>query len=167
MKQLLILSALAVLSMVESQQITKIDACTIETKKLRVDCNYRKNSSGAIKYEWSLITEKNEILVINSTLNPEKGYPAFKHRAEVDMTDVLLRLTLTGFGKSDEGKYMCRLCSETDVKNDYNKTIPVKHADIATCGAFGLVLSSPWMLSLLLSLTVLQALDALPCGSQN
>ncbi|XP_078055273.1 thy-1 membrane glycoprotein [Mustelus asterias] len=163
MKQLLILSVLAVLPMVEGLEITRIDACTTKTNDLQLDCNYKKTDSGNVKYEWSLYTTGNKTIVINSSINPQKESATFKNRATVNVTDTLLRLIITGFGVSMEGNYTCTLNLDAKAKN---ATISVEH-DVATCGTPGLVLSSPWMLSLLLSLTVLQALDALPGGSSN
>ncbi|XP_067910271.1 thy-1 membrane glycoprotein-like [Heterodontus francisci] len=167
MTRLLILSILAVLPMVKGQMITALNACTTKNNDLRVDCNHHKMASGNISYEWSLFNVKNETKVIASTIHPNKIDRSFKGRAHVMFTDVLLQLTLTGFGEAFEGLYMCRLRSDTHPQNDYNKTTPIMKAKLARCGAPGLVLYSPWMLSLLLSLTVLQALDALPFGSQN
>ncbi|XP_038635620.1 thy-1 membrane glycoprotein-like [Scyliorhinus canicula] len=164
MIQLLILSVMAVLPMAEGLEITKMAACTTKNNNLRVDCNYKMAGStlADIKYEWSLYRKVNETVVIKSTINPRKENPSFKNRADVNLTDMLLRLTITGFGTPEMGTYMCKLNSKTEVKND---TTSVQR-DVAECDAAGCVLGS-WMLSLVLALTVLQALDILPCRAFN
>ncbi|XP_072342446.1 thy-1 membrane glycoprotein isoform X2 [Scyliorhinus torazame] len=164
MIQLLLLSVVAVLPIAEGLEITKMAACSTKTNDLRVDCNYKMTGStlADIKYTWSLLTTKNQTLVIKSTITSGKESPTFKNRAEVNLTDMLLRLIITGFGKSEEGKYMCVLTSKSKVEN---RTISVQHA-VAKCDAAGCVLGS-WMLSLVLALTALQAQDILPCGGFN
>ncbi|XP_020380687.2 thy-1 membrane glycoprotein [Rhincodon typus] len=166
MNQLLIVLVLAVLSMTEGLEITDLYACTNKTNDLRIDCAYKKTGSNAIQYEWSLSKEKSTF-VLASTIHTNAITTIYKDRAKAILKDTCLTLMLTGFSDSDDGTYTCHLHSDSETKKNANKTISVKHGNVTTCGAPGLVLDSPRMLILLLSLAILHALDALPCGSQN
>ncbi|XP_051896018.1 thy-1 membrane glycoprotein-like [Pristis pectinata] len=158
MNHLLILSVLAVLPLMEGQEITSLTACTSATNDLNLNCNYKKKSTGTIYYEWSVLTAKNQTLVLASSMHPNSVAPVYKNRAKVTKTDSQLTVTLTGFGTADDGKYTCHLFPSGDTMPEYNKTISVMKATVQTCGASGLLLNTPWMLSLLL-FPVIQSLD--------
>ncbi|XP_059494944.1 thy-1 membrane glycoprotein-like isoform X2 [Stegostoma tigrinum] len=126
MNQLLIALVLAVLSMTEGLDITNLHACTNKTNDLRLDCSYTTTGSKAVQYEWSLSDGK-RTLVVASTIHPEAQAATFKNRVKTILKDTLLRLTLTGFGDSDDGAFTCHLHSDIEPKKDVNKTISVKH----------------------------------------
>lgn len=165
MNHLLILSVLAALPLVEGLEITYLTACTTNTSDLSLKCQYKK-ASGAIDYEWSLLREKDmKTLVIATTIQGmDKVDPKYRNRAKTSMTDYMATLIVTGFGTADNGNYTCHLRLNAD---NVNKTIPVMHATIPRCGASGLLLNIPLMLSLLLLLPVLQTLGDLACGNEN
>lgn len=166
MNHLLILSVLAALPLVEGQEITRLTACTTMTNDLSLECQYKKVPS-AISYEWSFLKGKELPLVIASTIQASKVDQSYKNRARVTMTDDMVLLNVTSFTETDNGKYICRLRLNAEPSNDYNKTIPVIKETIPKCGASGLLLNIPLMLSLLLLLPVLQNLGNLPCGNEN
>ncbi|XP_062894385.1 thy-1 membrane glycoprotein-like isoform X1 [Mobula hypostoma] len=160
MNQLLILSILAVLPLMEGQEITSLTACTSVTNDLKLDCNFRKKSAGTINYQWDFLTEKNQTLVVASSTNPATVASTYKQRTKVTMTDAQVNLILTGFGNSDSGSYTCRLSPSDGSLLEYKKSILVQKAVVPKCSAPGLLLNTPWMLSLLLFFPVIQALDA-------
>uniref|UniRef100_UPI00398E9B1E thy-1 membrane glycoprotein-like n=1 Tax=Pristiophorus japonicus TaxID=55135 RepID=UPI00398E9B1E len=164
MNHLLMLSLLAVMPMIEGQVIEKLEACTTKTNDLQVSCMYTIQGDVTTNYEWKFMKKPNEVLLVASSISPNLVAPVYKNRATVHKTNTLVQLTLTGFGTADDGSYECHLIFP---KQEANKTVLVEKAKVVTCGAPGLLLSAPWMLSLLLSLTVLQALDALPGRSEN
>ncbi|XP_032905402.1 thy-1 membrane glycoprotein-like [Amblyraja radiata] len=166
MNHLLILSVLAALPLVEGQEITRLTACTTKTNDLSLECQHKK-ASGDIKYEWSLFNRKNQTLVIISTIQENKADASYKKRAKVTKTDDMVMLNVTGFGTIDNGKYTCHLRLNAEPGHDDNKTISVTKETIPKCGASGLLLNIPLMLSLLLLLPVLQNLGNLPCGNEN
>ncbi|XP_069750753.1 thy-1 membrane glycoprotein [Narcine bancroftii] len=165
MNPLLILSVLAVLPLMEGQQITKLMACITKTNDLSLLCFYTKISE--INYEWSLLKENNQTLVLASTIQPNKVSPTLKNRVKITLTDVQLKATLNGFGTSIDGKYTCHLRFKTEPMQEFNKTISVLKATVPKCGASGLLPNTSWMLCLLLLFPVLQALDVFPCGNEN
>ncbi|XP_078282797.1 thy-1 membrane glycoprotein-like [Rhinoraja longicauda] len=166
MNNLLILSVLAALPLVEGQQIKHLSACTTITNDLSLKCNYEK-VSGDIKYEWSLLNVKGILMVIASTIQPGKVDPSYKNRAQGNIEAQMITLNVTGFGTADNGDYTCHLLWNAEPTRDYNKTILVMKEKVPKCGASGLLLNIPLMLSLLLLLPVLQTLGDLPCGTGN
>ncbi|XP_072449610.1 thy-1 membrane glycoprotein [Chiloscyllium punctatum] len=166
MKQLLIVSVLAVLSMTEGLEITNMYACINKTNDLRIDCTYKTTVTGTIKYEWNLNNGK-DTRVVASTIHSNQIDASFKKRAQTNFVDSSLRLTLTGFSNADDGAYTCHLHPETGTVKYINKTITVKHGNLPTCGAPGLMQDSPQVLILILSLGALHILGALSYGSQN
>ncbi|XP_072885958.1 thy-1 membrane glycoprotein-like [Hemitrygon akajei] len=163
MNQLLILSILAVLPLMEGLEITNLTACTSETNNLKLDCNFREKT-GTIKYQWDFRSEKSQ-LVVASSANPNAVAATYKQRTKVTMTETQVNLILTGFGNSDSGNYTCRLFPSGG--QEYNKSVSVMKAAVLKCSAPGLLLNTPWMLSLLLLFPFLQVLDAQPCGTKS
>ncbi|XP_059812979.1 thy-1 membrane glycoprotein-like [Hypanus sabinus] len=155
MNQLLILSILAVMPLMEGLEITSLTACTLETNDLKLACNFMKKT-GIVNYRWDFRSEKNQQVVASST-NPGSVAATYKQRAKVTMTDTQVNLILTGFGSSDSGNYTCNLFPSNEQES--NRSVSVKKDAVLKCSAPGLLLNTPWMLSLLLLFPVLQALE--------
>ncbi|NWI86319.1 THY1 protein, partial [Pitta sordida] len=147
---------LTVLQAVHCQRIRDLKAC-LQGQDLRVDCHYENKTSNPLTYEFSL-TKDNRKRVIHSTISVAEN--AFRGRANVTMQRNLVCLHLQGFSTSDEGVYMCELKATNDYTTDLSKNITVIKDKLEKCAGFSLLIqNTSWLLLLLLSLPLLQAMD--------
>ncbi|KFP84337.1 PREDICTED: thy-1 membrane glycoprotein [Apaloderma vittatum] len=147
---------LTVLQAAHCQMVRDLRACLLG-QNLRVDCFYENKTSNPLTYEFS-ITKDNRKQVIHSTMRAsETNYRA---RANVTMQKNLLCLYLQGFTTSDEGVYMCEVKATNDYTGNQIKNITVIKDKLEKCAGFSLLIqNTSWLLLLLLSLPLLQAVD--------
>ncbi|KAM8795635.1 thy-1 membrane glycoprotein [Eudromia elegans] len=147
---------LTVLQATHCQMIKDLSAC-LSGQNLRVDCHYENRTSNPLTYEFS-ITKDNRKQVIHSTLSVADN--AYRNRANVTMHKNLVCLHLQSFTTSDEGVYMCGLKATNDYTINQTKNITVIKDKLEKCAGFSLLIqNTSWLLLLLLSLPLLQAVD--------
>ncbi|NXU71988.1 THY1 protein, partial [Oreotrochilus melanogaster] len=147
---------LTVLQAANCQMIKDLSACLLG-QSLRVDCHYENKTSNPLTYEFS-ITKDNRKHVIHSTISVSENI--YRSRANVTMHKNLVCLYLQGFTTSDEGVYMCELKATNDYTGNQIKNITVIKDKLEKCAGFSLLIqNTSWLLLLLLSLPLLQAVD--------
>ncbi|XP_040472197.1 thy-1 membrane glycoprotein [Falco naumanni] len=147
---------LTVLQAAHCQMIKDLSACLLG-QSLRVDCRYENKTSNPLTYEFS-ITKDNRKHVIHSTISVSEN--VYRSRANVTMHKNLVCLYLQSFTTSDEGVYMCELKATNDYTGNQIKNITVIKDKLEKCAGFSLLIqNTSWLLLLLLSLPLLQAVD--------
>ncbi|NXO24054.1 THY1 protein, partial [Cisticola juncidis] len=147
---------LTVLQAAHCQMIKDLSACLLG-QNLRVDCRYENKTDNPLTYEFS-ITKDNRKHVIHSTINVSENI--YRSRANVTMHKNLVCLYLQSFTTSDEGVYMCELKATNDYTGNQIKNITVIKDKLEKCAGFSLLIqNTSWLLLLLLSLPLLQAVD--------
>ncbi|KFP15625.1 thy-1 membrane glycoprotein [Egretta garzetta] len=147
---------LTVLQAAHCQMIKDLSAC-LQGQSLRVDCRYENKTSNPLTYEFS-ITKDNRKHVIHSTISVSEN--VYRSRANVTMQKNLVCLYLQSFTTSDEGVYMCELKATNDYTGNQIKNITVIKDKLEKCAGFSLLIqNTSWLLLLLLSLPLLQAVD--------
>ncbi|KAM6115720.1 Thy-1 membrane glycoprotein [Phoenicopterus ruber ruber] len=147
---------LTVLQAAHCQMIKDLSAC-LQDQSLRVDCRYENKTSNPLTYEFS-ITKDNRKHVIHSTISVSENI--YRSRASVTMHKNLVCLSLKSFTTSDEGVYMCELKATNDYTGNQIKNITVIKDKLEKCAGFSLLIqNTSWLLLLLLSLPLLQAVD--------
>ncbi|NXR38276.1 THY1 protein, partial [Zosterops hypoxanthus] len=138
------------------QMIKDLSACLLG-QNLRVDCRYENKTDNPLTYEFS-ITKDNRKHVIHSTISVSENI--YRSRANVTMHKNLVCLYLQSFTTSDEGIYMCELKATNDYTGNQIKNITVIKDKLEKCAGFSLLIqNTSWLLLLLLSLPLLQAVD--------
>ncbi|XP_019402620.1 PREDICTED: thy-1 membrane glycoprotein isoform X1 [Crocodylus porosus] len=147
---------LAVLQAAQCQTIRDLSACLLG-QSLRVDCHFENKTSNPLTYEFS-ITRDTRKRVINSNMNiPESTY---RSRSNVALHRNLIHLFLSSFTTSDEGVYICELKATNDYTDHQIKNITVIKDKLEKCAGISLLIqNTSWLLLLLLSLPLLQAVD--------
>ncbi|NXL97130.1 THY1 protein, partial [Tyrannus savana] len=149
---------LPVLQAAHCQVIKDLSACLLG-QNLRVDCHYENKTSNPnpLRYEFS-ITKDNRKHVIHSTIGVSENI--YRSRANVTMHRNLVCLHLQSFTTSDEGVYMCELRTTNDYASNQIRNITVIKDKLEKCAGFSLLIqNTSWLLLLLLSLPLLQAVD--------
>ncbi|XP_063273850.1 thy-1 membrane glycoprotein [Prinia subflava] len=147
---------LTVLQAAHCQMIKDLSACLLG-QNLRVDCRYENKTDNPLTYEFS-ITKDNRKHVIHSTISVSENI--YRSRANVTMHKNLVCLYLQSFTTSDEGIYMCELKATNDYTGNQIKNITVIKDKLEKCAGFSLLIqNTSWLLLLLLSLPLLQAVD--------
>uniref|UniRef100_A0A8V1A569 Thy-1 membrane glycoprotein n=2 Tax=Gallus gallus TaxID=9031 RepID=A0A8V1A569_CHICK len=147
---------LTVLQAAHCQMIRDLSACLLG-QSLRVDCRYENKTSNPLTYEFSL-TKDNRKHIIQSTISVSEN--VYRNRANVTMHKNLVCLYLHSFTTSDEGVYMCELKATNDYTGNQIKNITVIKDKLEKCAGFSLLIqNTSWLLLLLLSLPLLQAVD--------
>ncbi|KFP71956.1 PREDICTED: thy-1 membrane glycoprotein [Acanthisitta chloris] len=147
---------LTVLQVAHCQMIKDLSACLLG-QNLRVDCRYENKTSNPLTYEFS-ITKDNRKHIIHSTISVSENI--YRSRANVTMHKNLVCLHLQSFTTSDEGVYMCELKATNDYTGNQSKNITVIKDKLEKCAGFSLLIqNTSWLLLLLLSLPLLQAVD--------
>ncbi|NXT16096.1 THY1 protein, partial [Prunella fulvescens] len=150
------LLSLPVLQAAHCQMIKDLSACLLG-QNLRVDCRYENKTDNPLTYEFS-ITKDNRKHVIHSTISVSENI--YRSRANVTMHKNLVCLYLQSFTTSDEGIYMCELKATNDYTGNQIKNITVIKDKLEKCAGFSLLIqNTSWLLLLLLSLPLLQAVD--------
>ncbi|NXD28052.1 THY1 protein, partial [Spelaeornis formosus] len=147
---------LPVLQAAHCQMIKDLSACLLG-QNLRVDCRYENKTDNPLTYEFS-ITKDNRKHVIHSTISVSENI--YRSRANVTMHKNLVCLYLQSFTTSDEGIYMCELKATNDYTGNQIRNITVIKDKLEKCAGFSLLIqNTSWLLLLLLSLPLLQAVD--------
>uniref|UniRef100_A0A8B9G112 Thy-1 membrane glycoprotein n=1 Tax=Amazona collaria TaxID=241587 RepID=A0A8B9G112_9PSIT len=155
---------LTVLQAAHCQMIKDLSACLLG-QSLRVDCRYENKTSNPLTYEFS-ITKDNRKHVIHSTISVSENI--YRSRANVTMHKNLVCLYLQSFTTSDEGVYMCELKATNDYTGNQIKNITVIKDKLEKCAGFSLLIqNTSWLLLLLLSLPLLQAVDFVPAVTRT
>uniref|UniRef100_A0A7N5P4R6 Thy-1 membrane glycoprotein n=1 Tax=Ailuropoda melanoleuca TaxID=9646 RepID=A0A7N5P4R6_AILME len=148
---------LAVLQVSHCQRIKRLTACLTD-QGLRIDCAYERKTSNSLNYEFRLSKDAGEGTVIASNFKVPSA--PYKPRTNITTNNNLLCLYLSGFTTSDEGVYTCKLKINNDYEDLQSKNISVVKAHLAKCAGISLfVQNTSWLLLLLLSLPLLQAMD--------
>ncbi|NXQ00150.1 THY1 protein, partial [Vidua macroura] len=147
---------LTVLQAAHCQMIKDLSACLLG-QNLRVDCRYENKTDNPLTYEFS-ITKDNRKHIIQSTIRVSENI--YRSRSNVTMHKNLVCLHLQSFTTSDEGIYMCELKATNDYTGNQIKNITVIKDKLEKCAGFSLLIqNTSWLLLLLLSLPLLQAVD--------
>ncbi|NWW58404.1 THY1 protein, partial [Ifrita kowaldi] len=147
---------LPVLQAAHCQMIKDLSACLLG-QNLRVDCRYENKTDNPLTYEFS-ITKDNRKHVIHSTISVSENI--YRSRSNVTMHKNLVCLYLQSFTTSDEGIYMCELRATNDYTGNQIRNITVIKDKLEKCAGFSLLIqNTSWLLLLLLSLPLLQAVD--------
>lgn len=147
---------LTVLQAVHCQKIRDLSACLLGTS-LRVDCHYENKTANPLTYEFSMFRE-NRKRVIQSTLSVAEN--SLKVRSNVTLSKNLVCLQLHNFENTDEGTYICELKITGDLTGNQVKNITVLKDKLEKCAGISLLIqNTSWLLLLLLSLPLLQAVD--------
>ncbi|NXE55024.1 THY1 protein, partial [Casuarius casuarius] len=147
---------LQVLQAAHCQTVKELSAC-LSGQSLRLDCRYENKTSNPLTYEFSLAKD-NRKHIIHSTIGVSEN--AYRSRASVVMEKNLVCLLLQSFTTSDEGVYMCELKATNDYTGSQTKNITVIKDKLEKCAGFSLLIqNTSWLLLLLLSLPLLQAVD--------
>ncbi|KAM6432215.1 thy-1 membrane glycoprotein isoform 1-T1 [Liasis olivaceus] len=148
---------LAVVQVSHCQRIKRLTACLTD-QALRIDCAYERKTSNPLSYEFRLSKDAGEGTVIAG--NVKVASAVYKSRTNITTTDSLVCLYLNGFTTSDEGVYTCKLKITNDYEDMQSRNISVVKAHLARCAGISLfVQNTSWLLLLLLSLPLLQAVD--------
>ncbi|NXU45828.1 THY1 protein, partial [Drymodes brunneopygia] len=147
---------LPVLQAAHCQRVKELSACLLG-QSLRVDCHYENKTDNPLTYEFS-ITKDNRKHVIQSTMGVSENI--YRSRSNVTMQRNLVCLHLHGFTTSDEGIYMCELRTTNDYTGNQIRNMTVIKDKLEKCAGFSLLIqNTSWLLLLLLSLPLLQAVD--------
>ncbi|OXB81303.1 UNVERIFIED_CONTAM: hypothetical protein H355_014347 [Colinus virginianus] len=147
---------LTVLQAAHCQMIRDLSACLLG-QSLRVDCRFENKTSNPLTYEFSL-TKDNRKHVIQSTIGVSEN--VYRSRSNITMYKNLVCLQMQGFTTSDEGVYTCELKITNDYTGNQIKNITVIKDKLEKCAGFSLLIqNTSWLLLLLLSLPLLQAVD--------
>ncbi|XP_039352804.1 thy-1 membrane glycoprotein [Mauremys reevesii] len=147
---------LTVLQVTHCQRIKELSACLLG-QNLRVDCRYENKTSNFLSYDFSMFKE-NRKRVIQSNLNvPENS---LKLRSNITMSKDMVCLQLFDFTTADEGLYFCELKITNDYTGNQIRNITVIKDKLEKCAGISLLIqNTSWVLLLLLSLPLLQAVD--------
>lgn len=146
---------LSVLQMSRGQKVTSLTAC-LENQNLRLDCRY-ENTSLSFQQEFSLTREKKKHVLSGTIGVPEHTY---RSRVRLSGQSNIMVLTLVNFTSKDEGIYRCDLQASTQPSTTSFQNVSVIRDKLVRCGGISLLVqNTSWLLLLLLSLPLLQAMD--------
>ncbi|XP_032094334.1 thy-1 membrane glycoprotein [Thamnophis elegans] len=148
---------LAVLQVSHGQRIKRLTAC-VSDQTLRIDCAYERKTSNALTYEFRLSKDTGVGTVVAGNINVASNL--YKYRTNVTATQDLVCLYLASFSTKDEGVYTCNLKITNDYEDMRSRNISVVKAQLARCSGISVFIqNTSWLLLLLLSLPLLQAVD--------
>ncbi|XP_038609768.1 thy-1 membrane glycoprotein [Tachyglossus aculeatus] len=147
---------LAVLQAARGQKVHSLTAC-LEGLNMRLDCRFENSTKDPLKFEISL-TRENQKHVLQGDLGiPEHAY---RSRLNLSTTQNHLALYMTSFTSKDEGIYNCQFQVPGEVTHNPGKNLTVYKDKLARCAGISLLIqNTSWLLLLLLSLPLLQAVD--------
>ncbi|XP_072810030.1 thy-1 membrane glycoprotein [Vicugna pacos] len=147
---------LTVLQVARGQKVTSLTACLVD-QSLRLDCRHENTTSLPIQYEFSLTRETKKHVLYGTVGVPEHTY---RSRTSFSSKYNIKVLYLSGFTTKDEGLYTCELRLSGQPPTISNKNVSVLRDKLVKCeGISLLVQNTSWLLLLLLSLPLLQAMD--------
>ncbi|XP_006054473.1 thy-1 membrane glycoprotein [Bubalus kerabau] len=147
---------LTVLQVARGQKVTSLTACLVN-QSLRLDCHHENTTTTPIQYEFSLTrdTKKWVLSGSNGVTRPE-----YSSRTKFFSKYNLKVLYLSNFTTKDEGIYTCELRLSGPNPTVSNKDVSVLRDKLVRCGGISLLIqNTSWLLLLLLSLPLLQAMD--------
>uniref|UniRef100_A0A8D0H282 Thy-1 membrane glycoprotein n=1 Tax=Sphenodon punctatus TaxID=8508 RepID=A0A8D0H282_SPHPU len=146
---------LTVLQATQCQRINSLTACLLG-QDLRLDCRYENKTNNPMTYEFSLQKDNRKRAIVSTGIIDNN----YKNRANVTTYRNLLCLHLNGFKPDDEGVYFCEIRITNDYENNEKRNISVIKDKLAKCAGISLLIqNTSWLLLLLLSLPLLQAVD--------
>ncbi|XP_039206573.1 thy-1 membrane glycoprotein [Crotalus tigris] len=148
---------LAVLQVSHGQRIKRLTAC-LSNQTLRIDCAYERKTTNPLSYEFRLFKGSGDGTVVAG--NSSVASAPYKLRTNITANNNLVCLYLNGFTTSDEGVYTCKLKIINDYEDMQSRDITVVKAQLARCAGISVFIqNTSWLLLLLLSLPLLQAVD--------
>ncbi|XP_038179127.1 thy-1 membrane glycoprotein [Arvicola amphibius] len=147
---------LSVLQMSRGQKVTSLTACLVD-QNLRLDCRYENKTSSPIQHEFSLTREKKKHVLAGTLGVPEHTY---RSRTTVTGNPNIKILTLANFTTKDEGTYACELRVSGQPPTTFSQNVSVLRDKLVKCGGISLLVqNTSWLLLLLISLSLFQAMD--------
>ncbi|KAM6157729.1 thy-1 membrane glycoprotein [Rhynchocyon petersi] len=147
---------LTVFQVAWGQKVTSLTAC-LENQSLRLDCRHENTTTVPIQYEFSVTRETKKHVIYGTVGVPEHSYRA---RTNLTYKNNIKVLYLHGFTNKDEGTYTCELRLSGHSAITSNRNISVFRDKLVKCKGISLLTqSTSWLLLLLLSLPLLQAID--------
>ncbi|XP_005069471.1 thy-1 membrane glycoprotein [Mesocricetus auratus] len=148
---------LSVLQMSQGQKVTSLTACLVD-QNLRLDCRHENNSLLTIQHEFSLTREKKKHVLAGTLGVPEHAY---RSRTSLKSQRNIKVLTLANFTHKDEGIYTCELqVSGQSPPLISNQNVSVLRDKLVKCDGISLLVqNTSWLLLLLISLSLFQAMD--------
>ncbi|XP_007456331.1 PREDICTED: thy-1 membrane glycoprotein [Lipotes vexillifer] len=147
---------LTVLQVARGQKVTSLTACLVD-QSLRLDCHHENTTNLPIQYEFSLTRETKKHVLFGTVGVPEHAY---RSRTSFFSKYNLKVLYLSGFTTKDEGTYTCALHLSGQTPIVSNRNVSVLRDTLVKCGGISLLIqNTSWLLLLLLSLPLLQAMD--------
>nr|KAF6267032.1 Thy-1 cell surface antigen [Pipistrellus kuhlii] len=143
------------LQVASPQKVTSLTAC-LEDQSLRLDCRHENTTTLPIQFQFSLTRDAKKHVLLGTIGVPEHTY---RSRTNLTYRNTLKVLYLSGFSSRDEGLYACELHLPGQLHVS-QKNISVLRDKLVKCrGACLLAQDASWLLLLLLSLPLLQAMD--------
>lgn len=144
------------LQVASGQKVTSLTAC-LEDQSLRLDCRHENVSNLPIQFEFSLTRDAKKHVLLGNVGVPEHTY---RSRTNLTNRNTLKVLYLSGFSSRDEGLYTCELHLSGQSTAFSHRNISVLRDKLVKCRGVGLLAQdASWLLLLLLSLPLLQAMD--------
>lgn len=146
-----------VLQLAQCQNIRDLRAC-LSGQNLRVECRYEKKTDNPVGYQFRMSKDSRSMRSVASNLGISDN--AFKNRANVTFYENLVCLNVFGFTAADEGIYECHVKITNDLSGIQTQNITVVKDKLEKCAGISVLLqNTSWLLLLLLSLPLLQAVD--------
>ncbi|KAM5226951.1 thy-1 membrane glycoprotein [Hipposideros larvatus] len=145
---------LTVLQVASGQKVTSLTACLVD-QSLRLDCRHENTTTSSIQYEFSLTRDSKKHVLVSTV-----GVPEHTYRSRTNFTNKynMKVLYLSGFSTKDEGTYTCEL--RLSSQEPSFKNVTVLRDKLVKCGGISLLAqNTSWLLLVLLSLPLLQAMD--------
>ncbi|XP_029813371.1 thy-1 membrane glycoprotein [Suricata suricatta] len=147
---------LTVLQVARGQKVTSLTACLVD-QSLRLDCRHENSTTSPIQYEFSITREKKKHVIFGTM-----GVPEHSYRSRTNFTSKynIKVLYLSSFTTKDEGTYTCELQLSGQSSTTSSKNVSVLRDKLVKCEGISLLAqNTSWLLLLLLSLPLLQAMD--------
>ncbi|XP_049976074.1 thy-1 membrane glycoprotein isoform X2 [Alexandromys fortis] len=142
--------------MSRGQKVTSLTACLVD-QNLRLDCRYENKTNAPIQHEFSLTREKKKHVLAGTLGVPEHTY---RSRTSVTGNPNIKVLTLANFTTKDEGTYACELRVSGQSPTTFSQNVSVLRDKLVKCGGISLLVqNTSWLLLLLISLSLFQAMD--------
>lgn len=138
------------------QKVTSLTAC-LEDQSLRLDCRHENTTTLPMQFEFSLTRDTRKHVLLGNVGVPEHTY---RSRTNLTYRSTLKVLYLSGFTSRDEGLYTCELRLPGQDPTFSSRNVSVLRDKLVKCRGVGLLAQdASWLLLLLLSLPLLQAMD--------
>nr|XP_056716707.1 thy-1 membrane glycoprotein [Euleptes europaea] len=146
-----------VLQVAQCQNIRALKAC-LKDQNLRLECEYENKTDNPLSFEFRMTKDSRAMRVVASNIGVPEA--SFRNRANVSLHRNEVRLHVYGFTAADEGIYVCQLKITNDLPGLQTQNITVVKDKLEKCAGISLLVqNTSWLLLLLLSLPLLQAVD--------